>query len=57
MGDGTALSLWVPGVVLLWKGDGGMMPDKSWWKEQEDEKSFPALQKKAKFCDMSLINV
>ena len=53
-GNGT---LWVPEVVLLWKGDGGTAPDKSWWKEQENKKSFPALHKEARFCDVSLINV
>lgn len=44
-------------VDLLWKGDGGTVPDKPWWKTQENEKSFPALHKEAGFCDVSLINV
>lgn len=44
-------------VDLLRKGDGGMVPDKPWWKTQENEKSFPAPHKEAGFCDMSLINV
>lgn len=48
---------WGSGVILLWEGGVGMMPDKPRWKEQENEKNFPVLHKKAQFCDVSLINI
>lgn len=54
---GAAPSPGVSEAVLLWEGGAGVMPDKPWWKEQENEKNFPALHKKAQFCDVSLINV
>lgn len=44
---GTAPSPGMAEVILLWEGGAGMMPDKPWWKEQENEKNFPALHKKS----------